>query len=136
MSSTQENSKPIARNGSDKMSKQRARRVSEELKKEVSIILRDQVKDPRMGFITITSVDVSNDLSDAKIYFSVLGEAHDIEETIKAFESAKGYIRREIGQRIQLRHVPEIRFIYDHSIEQGSHIDSLLEQIKKGESSE
>ena len=118
------------------MSKQRARRVSEEIKKEAAKIIRDNVKDPRVGFITITSVELSGDLSDAKIYFSVLGEKSSIDETVKALESAKGFIRREIGQRIQLRHVPEIHFLYDHSIEHGTHIDALLEKIKKGDESE
>ncbi len=118
------------------MSKQRARRVSEEIKKEVAKIIRDNVKDPRVGFVTITSVDLSGDLSVAKIYFSVMGEQNTIDETVAALESAKGYIRREIGQRIKLRHVPEIHFLYDHSIEQGTHIDALLEKIKQGEASE
>lgn len=118
------------------MSKQRARRVSEEIKKETSKIIRDNVKDPRVGFVTITSVVLTGDLSDAKIYFSVLGEQNSIEETIKALESARGYIRREIGRRIQLRHVPEIHFLYDHSIANGTHIDTLLAQIKKSDDSE
>ncbi|QRN86311.1 30S ribosome-binding factor RbfA [Clostridia bacterium] len=118
------------------MSKQRARRVSEEIKKEVAKIIRDNVKDPRVGFVTITSVDLSGDLSVAKIYFSVMGEQNTIDETVAALESAKGYIRREISQRIKLRHVPEIHFLYDHSIEQGTHIDALLEKIKQGEASE
>lgn len=118
------------------MSKQRARRVSEEIKKEVAKIIRDNVKDPRVGFVTITSVDLSGDLSVAKIYFSVMGEQNTIDETVTALESAKGYIRREIGQRIKLRHVPEINFVYDHSIEQGTHIDALLEKIKQGEERE
>lgn len=113
------------------MSKQRARKVSEEIKKEVSNILRDDVKDPRVGFITITGVDTTNDLSSAKIYFSVLGEKQEIDDTTKALDSAHGFIRREIGHRIQLRHVPEIQFIYDNSIEHASHIDELLEKIKK-----
>ena len=118
------------------MSVQRARRVSEEIKKETAKIIRDEVKDPQVGFVTITSVDLSGDLSVAKIYFSVLGEEDAAEESRKALERAKGFIRREIGHRIKLRHVPEIHFLYDRSIEHGSHIDALLEQIKKGERSE
>lgn len=118
------------------MERQRAKRVSEQIRKEVSAILRDQVKDPRLGFATITGVDVTNDLSDAKIYFSVYGKSEDLESTREALASAHGYIRKEIGQRIQLRHVPEIRFIYDASLEHAAHINELIEKIHKGEAGE
>lgn len=118
------------------MERQRARRVSEQIRKEVSAILRDQVKDPRLGFATITGVEVSNDLSDAKIFFSVYGKEGDRESTREALESARGFIRKEVGERIQLRHVPEIRFLYDSSLEHAAHINSLIEKIHKGETGE
>lgn len=113
------------------MSKQRARRVSEEIKKEVATILRDEVKDPEVGFVTITGVQLSNDLSDAKIFYSVMGDQDAVERSKAALDRALGFIRRALGQRIQLRHVPEIQFRHDRSIEEGAHIDALLEQIKE-----
>lgn len=103
------------------------------MKKEISDILRNELKDPRLGFITITSVEVSRDLSDAKVYVSVLGSREDMEHSMEALKSAHGFIRREIGHRIRLRVTPEIRFIYDESIEHGAHIGRLLEQIRQGD---
>ena len=106
------------------------------MKKEVSAIIREDLKDPRLGFVTVTSVVVSNDLSDAKIYVSVYGDQKNIDDTMEALQSALGFIRREIGSRIRLRIVPEIRFIYDESMEHGAHINQLLEKLKGEKSGE
>lgn len=115
------------------MSKQRARQVSEEIKKEVSQILRDDIKDPRLGFVTVTGVETTGDLSLARIFYSVLGDDKSIQDSKDALASGQGFIRREIGQRIRLRKVPEIEFIYDDTLAKAQHIEELLEKIKDDE---
>lgn len=107
----------------------RADRLGEEFKKEISSIIRNQVKDPRVGFVSVVYVDVSGDLRHAKIYFSVLGDDKAIAETIQALKSATGFIRREIARRIQLRYTPELTFIYDDSIAHGAKISKILADV-------
>ena len=113
------------------MVKHRAYRLAESLKEEISQIIREDMKDPRIGFVTVTGVDVAEDLSHAKVYVSVLGGAEDTKESLKALNKAVGYIRSEVAGRIRLRHIPEIVFKYDPSIEQGAHIAKLLRNVKE-----
>jgi len=105
-------------------------RLAEAIKEEVSDILRNDLKDPRIGFASITAVEVSGDLRHAKIFVSVLGDQQQKADTMKGLESASGYIRSELGRRIRLRFTPEIVFRLDESIERGVRIAQLL----KGES--
>ncbi|MBD2866802.1 MULTISPECIES: 30S ribosome-binding factor RbfA [Paenibacillus] len=114
------------------MAKVRVGRVGEQIKKELSQILQAELKDPRVGFITVTGVDVTNDLSQAKVYLSVMGTDQQKEDSLKAIEKATGFIRSELGKRIRLRITPELLFQFDTSIEYGSRIDALLNQINKG----
>ena len=109
----------------------RATRVGEQMKKEMGEILNRKIKDPRIGFVTVTDVQVSGDLQQAKVYISVLGDAEQRENTLKGLAKAKGFIRSEIGQRISLRKTPEITFEFDESIDYGNRIESLLHEIKK-----
>ncbi|MCK8823503.1 30S ribosome-binding factor RbfA [Fuchsiella alkaliacetigena] len=112
------------------MAKHRPRRVGELIKQEVSqMLLQDEIKDPRIGFVTITDVEVSGDLRHAKIFVSVLDDEQAKEETMEGLKNAVGYIRRELGQRIRLRHTPEIIFRYDNSIERGTKIFKILEEL-------
>lgn len=111
------------------MSKVRVGRVGEQIKKELSLIIQSELKDPRIGFITVTGVEVTNDLSQAKVYLSVLGSEEQKEETLKAIAKAKGFLRSELGRKISLRHTPELIFKFDSSIEYGSRIEKLLESI-------
>ncbi len=115
------------------MSNIRVGRVGEQIKKELSQILQTELKDPRIGFITVTGVDVTNDLSQARVYLSVLGRDEQKEETLKALAKGQGFIRSELGRRIRLRHTPELIFKFDTSIEYGSHIEKLLQQINQEE---
>lgn len=115
------------------MSNIRVGRVGEQIKKELSQILQTELKDPRIGFITVTGVDVTNDLSQARVYLSVLGSDEQKEETLKALAKGQGFIRSELGRRIRLRHTPELIFKFDTSIEYGSHIEKLLQQINQEE---
>ena len=115
------------------MAKVRVGRVGEQIKKELSLILQTEFKDPRLGFITVTGVDVTNDLSQATVYLSVLGSDEQKEDTLKALAKGTGFLRSELGRRIRLRHVPELIFKFDSSVEYGSRIEHLLSQINNGE---
>lgn len=105
-------------------------RVAEEIKREVSVIIAKEVKDPRLGMISITDVDVSRDLSFAKIYFSMLGTEEEREKSLEGLNRAKGFIRSELAKRLRLRHTPEVTFHFDGSLEQGAKMDALLKSLQ------
>ncbi|MBM7644390.1 ribosome-binding factor A [Scopulibacillus daqui] len=111
------------------MSNVRAYRVAEQIKKELSDIVNNQLKDPRIGFVTITGVDVTGDLQQATVYITVLGDDEKKAETLDGLLKAKGFIRSEIGKRIRLRKTPDINFKFDHSIEYGNRINRLLHDL-------
>lgn len=115
------------------MARIRVSRVAEQIKKELNDILRTEFKDPRVGFLTITGVDVTGDLSQARVYLSVMGDEQQKEDTFKALERGKGFLRSELGKRIRLRMVPELLFELDTSIEYGSRIERLIHELHKGE---
>ncbi|MBA5850457.1 30S ribosome-binding factor RbfA [Clostridium sp. cel8] len=116
------------------MSKYRTGRINEEMKKEISSIIRNDVKDPRItAMISVTRVDVTRDLSYAKVYVSLYGNDKSKDETFQALKNSSGFIRREVGHRIRLRNTPEIIMEIDDSIEKGMHIDDLLRKIKENE---
>lgn len=115
------------------MSSLRPSRVAEEIKKEVSVIIPREIKDPRLGFVTVTAVEVTNDLRYAKIYVSILGGDEDEAKSLSALNSAKGLVRSEIGKRIRLRFAPEITFLVDKSLDKGARISELLSQVKTEE---
>jgi ribosome-binding factor A len=115
------------------MAKHRSSRLAETLKEEISMLIREDMKDPRIGFVTVTSVEVADDLGHAKVYVSVLGDAQKGKDSIEALKRASGFFRSEIGKRVRLRHVPEIVFNYDTSIEHGAHIAQLLKGVKTEE---
>jgi ribosome-binding factor A len=109
--------------------------MSIEIKKILAEIIQDQVKDPRIDFtsVSVTRVDVPSDLSHARIYVSVLGDEVKQEDTMKALQNAKGFVRKELAQQLQTRHAPEIEFKLDKSIEHGLRINALLNDIKAEE---
>ena len=113
--------------------KQRASRVAEELRKIVSQILLEEVTDPRMGFITITHIEVTDDLRFARIFYSVLGDTAQKEATAEALEEQLKYIRRLAVQTINMKFAMEIKFELDKSIDHSFRIDTILKQIKKPE---
>jgi len=109
-------------------------RVGQEIQAAIaSLITRGELRDPRIGFITITGVKVSPDLRVAKVYYSMLGTDEERSESQKGLEAAKGFIRREVTARIQLRVSPEIYFVFDKSIVEGDKIDRLLREVKEKE---
>lgn len=104
----------------------RSNRVAEQMKKELSDIIGRKLKDPRVGFITVTDVAVTGDLQQATIYITSLGNERERAETLKALDKANGFIRLEIGHRIRLRRTPELTFEFDSSVEYGNRIDTLI----------
>jgi ribosome-binding factor A len=109
----------------------RARRVGEQILKEMAYLLLEKVKDPRVRNVTLTGIRLSNDLKQARVYFSVLGEEDQVVLAQAGMESAKGFIKREIGLRLSLRYVPDIRFIHDTSLAAGSHMERILDGLKE-----
>lgn len=106
----------------------RTDRISEEVKKEVSDIIQNHIKDPRLpDFVSIIAVHVTKDLRYAKVYVSVLGDEEKKKDALAALSSAAGFIRREIGQRIKLRFTPEFSFKLDDSIEHGMYLSKLID---------
>jgi ribosome-binding factor A len=110
--------------------KQRTNRVGEQMKKEISEIIGRKLKDPRVGFVTVTDVDVTGDLQQAKVYITTLGNDEERHNTLKGLEKATGFIRSELGRRIQLRVTPELVFEFDRSVEYGNHIEDLLAKVR------
>ncbi len=115
------------------MESQRARRVGEQIQKEVSALLVKGLKDPRIGFVTITGVEVTPDLHLARVYFTVMGDAAARKESEKGLKSSESFIRRELGRRLRTRYVPDIIFQYDSSQEYGNRIESLIQEIHADE---
>mgnify|MGYP001576866304 CR=1 FL=1 len=106
-------------------------KVSEALRQEISNIIHSELKDPRLGFITVTRVELTQDLRYANVFFSVLGKEEEHKKTKEALDSALGFIRRLIAQRIRLRLVPEISFKEDRSAEYSIRIQEALDEVKK-----
>ncbi|MFC7372214.1 30S ribosome-binding factor RbfA [Fictibacillus iocasae] len=114
----------------------RSNRVGEQMKKELTDIIGRKLKDPRVGFVTVTAVEVTGDLQQATVYISVFGDEEQRAETLKSLAKATGFIRTEIGRRIRMRKTPDIFFKIDESIDYGNKIESLLTVIKKEEEKE
>lgn len=112
------------------MDTKRTQRVADLLVHEVAHILQRDVKDPRVGFVTLTGAKVSPDLHYAWIYYTVLGEGAVREETRKGLDSARAFIRREVAPRLQLKSLPDIRFVYDDSVDRGFRLEELLQEIR------
>ncbi|GEK32012.1 ribosome-binding factor A [Kurthia zopfii] len=111
----------------------RANRVAEQMKKELGEIIGRKLKDPRVGFITVTDVEVTGDLQQATIYITSLGTEREKQDTLKGLEKAKGFIRSEISKRIRLRITPELFFEFDASAEYGNRIDDLLRKLHESD---
>jgi ribosome-binding factor A len=109
----------------------RAVRVGDQILKEIAELLLRKIKDPRVKGVTLTGVHLSDDLKNAKIYYSSMGTEMDIKKIQTGLDSAKGYIKREIGLRLNLRYVPEILFRYDSTLETGDHMEKLFQKIRQ-----
>lgn len=112
-------------------------RINEEVKKELSNIIRNELKDPRIHMMTsVVSVEVAPDLKTCKAYISVLGSEEEAKDTLAGLKNASGYIKTKLARTVNLRNTPEIIFRLDQSIEHGIHITNLLDQIYAGEKTE
>lgn len=115
----------------NKLAELRANRIAEQMKKELGEILTRKIKDPRVGFVTVTDVEVTGDLQQAKVFISVLGDEQQKQDTLLGLAKAKGFIRSEIGQRIRLRKTPELVFEFDEALEYGNRIETILRDLNK-----
>lgn len=106
----------------------RTRRVSEQMQRELAQLIREEIKDPRVGnMVTVSAVDVSRDFGHAKVYITILDDQQDRKETIEILNKAAGFLRHEIGSRMTMRSIPQLHFHYDESVERGSHLSSLID---------
>ena len=105
-------------------------RLNHAIQEEISMILMKEVKDENIKFVTITGVDTTSDLSFSKVYYTVLDKEKEL-STKEALEKASPFIRKKLAEKIEVRHTPELKFIYDTSIAYGEHIDNLIEEINK-----
>lgn len=113
---------------------ERTQRVGESIKEEIGRMLeKGEIKDPRIGFITLTDVDVSKDLGYAKVFFSALGDEKEKANATAGLNSARGYIRSELARRLRMKHIPEIEFKFDESVEAAARISSLINKLHKNE---
>lgn len=105
-------------------------RLNHAFQEEISMILMTEIKDENIKFVTITGVDTTSDLSFAKVYFTVLDDTKKA-ITIEALNKAASFIRGELSKRVEIRHTPELKFVYDDSIEYGEHIEKIIEKINE-----
>ena len=107
----------------------RAERMALQIQRDVSDIIRSELKDPRIGFLTVTGVDISNDLTHAKIFVSILGNPAERQESLAVLERTKGFIRSELGRRVRLRLTPEIAFKLDETADYSERIGRVLNEL-------
>ncbi len=112
------------------MNSSRPERVGQAIRDELSQLIAREVHDPGVGFITLTRVKVSPDLQLARVYYTTLGDEQAQRETAKALKRAAPFLRRQLGQRIRLRRVPEVEFFYDESIARGDRIERIIQELK------
>ena len=107
----------------------RTRRVAEQLQRELAQLIREEIKDPRVGnMVTISAAEVSRDFGHAKVYFTLLDDNQDREKTVEILNQAAGFLRHELGRRMMMRTIPQLHFHYDESIERGTHLSSLIDR--------
>ena len=109
----------------------KARKLEIDLQREISFIINSKLKDPRIGFVTVTDVKLSPDYHHLDIFVSIMGEERVKNDSMKGLNQCEGFIKKNLKERFRLRTIPDIKFIYDKSIEQGLKITSILENIKK-----
>jgi ribosome-binding factor A len=113
------------------MAKYRSGRINEEIRKELSSIIQNDIKDPRLtAMVSVTDVEVTKDLRYAKVFVSIFGSDEEKSNTLTALKSSSGFMRKEIGNRINLRYTPELIIELDNTIERGMHMDALFQSIK------
>ncbi len=107
----------------------RSRRIGDQMQRDLAVLIRDEIKDPRLGMVTVSAVDVTRDLAYARVYVTVLGDAQVRSESLNVLNRAAGFLRRLLGQRMVLRTVPQLKFVYDESIERGERLSKLIDSV-------
>jgi ribosome-binding factor A len=105
----------------------RSERVAGQIRRDLARLIQQEIKDPEVGFVSLSDVEVTRDLAHAKVYITVF-DPEKATTSLQALRRAAAFLRRRLGQELRLRHVPELHFLHDNSVEQGSHIDRLIEQ--------
>ena len=113
-----------------KKSSGRPQKLGDLIQRELSELVSRELRDPRVGMLTITSVDVSPDLSHAKVFFTLL-QKEKLEDTLRGLKRSAGFLRSQLAKRIKLYTTPELRFVYDESVEGGDHLSRLIDSTKK-----
>jgi len=114
----------------------RPRRVAEQLQRELADLISREVKDPRVGLLTLTGVDVTPDYAHAKVYFTLLGGADKVAGAMTGLQCAAGFLRSQVAHRMKLRITPQLHFVYDASVENGAHLSQLIDAAISGKVAE
>ncbi len=112
----------------------RASRIADQIQRDLSGLICQEVKDPRVGLVTITAVEVNRDLSHAKVYVSSLGEVAAAAQSVEALQHAAGFLRSQLGRALKIRSVPQLQFIYDASVERGVRLSHLIDEAVASDS--
>jgi ribosome-binding factor A len=112
------------------LKQQRQQRIDHELQRAVAKIISEELKDPRLGFITVTRTEITSDMMNCKVYVSIIGDRHVARQSMDALKNAAGFIRGEVGELVKLRHTPELTFVEDRSTEQAIAMAKTLERTK------
>ena len=107
----------------------RLARLNEQLKRELAVLVRTDVRDPRVGVVTVTGVDVTNDLAVARVFVRVLGSDEEVAKTLEGLEAAAPFLRTELGKELRIRRVPELRFERDETLERAMRIEEILTEV-------
>jgi ribosome-binding factor A len=110
----------------------RTRRVGEQIQRELAVLVRDEIKDPRLGMISVSGAEVSRDLSYATVYVSVLGDDKSVTESLAVLNRAAGFLRHRLGQSMRIRTVPQLKFEFDSSLQEGARMDALINAAVSG----
>lgn len=105
----------------------RTRRVGEQMQRELALLIQTEIKDPRLGMVTVSGVDVTRDLSIAKVYVTVLNEQQDVKSVLNILNKAAGFLRHELGRRLTIRSVPTLKFLFDESVTRGAELSKLID---------
>ena len=114
------------------MNSSRSARIADEIQRSLAELIRLEVRDPRVGLVTLTGVELSRDQSHAKVFFTVLGSPSDIEAALEGLQHAAGFLRSSLAHRLTTRKVPELHFAYDESVERGVRLSRLIDEAVKG----
>lgn len=112
------------------MTTQRVTRLGELLREELGELIHDELKDPRIGFVTVTAVEVSPDIRHAQVHLSIMGTGKEREKTLAGIKSAQGHLRKELGGRVRLKYTPELHFHLDDSLEKAAHLERVIHKLK------